>query len=49
MRFLAELKKTVEQWRELEKKVDDITELAGLVSDEEETSWIRKLSWRLKR
>jgi len=48
MRFLAELKKIVEQWRELEKKVDDITELAGLVSDEEETSLDKEIELEIK-
>ncbi len=36
MRLLAETRKTVEEWRELEKKVIDITELISLSSEEEE-------------
>ena len=38
MRLLAETRKTVEEWRELEKKVIDITELISLSSEEEEAS-----------
>jgi len=38
MRLLAETRKTVEEWRELEKKVVDITELIALSSEEEEAS-----------
>jgi peptide chain release factor 2 len=38
MRLLAETRKTVEQWRGLEKKVVDIKDLASLASEEEETS-----------
>jgi len=38
MRLLAETRKTVEQWRGLEKKVVDIKDLVSLASEEEETS-----------
>jgi peptide chain release factor 2 len=38
MRHLAETRKTVENWRGIEKKVIDITELISLVSEEDVTS-----------
>ncbi|MDD4923341.1 MAG: peptide chain release factor 2 [Dehalococcoidales bacterium] len=38
MRLLAETRKTVERWREMEQKVIDITELISLVPDGEESS-----------
>ncbi len=38
MRLLAETRKTVQQWRQIERKVIDITELMNLVSEEDESS-----------
>lgn len=38
MRRLAELKKTADRWRGLEKRVDDIAELISLESEEDEAS-----------
>ncbi len=44
MRLLAETRKTVENWRNVEKKVVDITELISLASEEEETSLDTEIS-----
>jgi peptide chain release factor 2 len=44
MRFLSDLKKTAEQWRGLERKVFDITELAELVADDNESSLDREIN-----
>ncbi len=38
MRHLAEQKRVVQRWRELEKRVADIAELVSLATEEEETS-----------
>jgi peptide chain release factor 2 len=38
MRLLADTRKTVQKWREMERKVIDITELGSLVSDDEKSS-----------
>jgi peptide chain release factor 2 len=44
MCLLAETRKTVENWRDIEKKVVDITDLISLVSEEEETSLDTEIS-----
>ncbi len=38
MRLLAERKKVVKRWRELEEKISDIAELLSLIAEEEDTS-----------
>jgi peptide chain release factor 2 len=43
MRRLAEQKKTVEQWRNLEKKTADIAELINLATEESDTSFTQEI------
>jgi peptide chain release factor 2 len=43
MRRLAEQKKTVEQWRNLEKKTADIAELINLATEESDTSFTEEI------
>ena len=43
MRRLAEQKRTVEQWRSLEKKTADIAELISLATEESDTSFIEEI------
>jgi peptide chain release factor 2 len=44
MRRLAELKRTVEQWRGLEKKTGDIGELINLATEESDNSFTEEIS-----
>ena len=44
MRRLAELKRTVEQWRGLEKKTGDIAELINLATEESDDSFTEEIS-----
>jgi peptide chain release factor 2 len=43
MRCLAEQKRTVEQWRSLEKKTSDIAELINLATEEADTSFTEEI------
>ena len=48
MRRLSEQKRTVEQWRNLEKKTSDIAELINLATEESDTSFVEEISTEIE-